>query len=259
MDEKEPALTQGFPIDAVADTRREVPLAGHLGRRERLRRQEQGVDRNHVVLVAVNEQDRRLGRHLAPEAVRPLSLLQHDHAREADDRGRRPSPSQSDMEGHHRALAEPDESQPGCRKIEARELCLEEAVETGPGRVDAAPALVGIPEGEGEPFPPAGRRAAGLRCVRRHEGGVRQPGLPLAADLDEIVAVGAVAVEEHDELARPAGGRGETGSCELSQATLLLWPRRPRPVATVSLSAARKSGMVAARPFNANPFAEVPA
>jgi len=39
-----------------------------------------------------------------------------------------------------------------------------------------------------------------LRRVRRHERRVRQPGLPLPADLDEIVAVGAIAMQEDDQL-----------------------------------------------------------
>ena len=48
-----------------------------------------------------------------------------------------------------------------------------------------------------KPLPAHLRHA--LRRVRRDESGIRQPGLPLPADFDEIVAVGAIAVQEHDE------------------------------------------------------------
>jgi len=40
--------------------------------------------------------------------------------------------------------------------------------------------------------------------VRRHERSIRQQGSPSAADLDEIITVGAIAVQEHHELARGA-------------------------------------------------------
>ena len=49
---------------------------------------------------------------------------------------------------------------------------------------------------------PTGACAARLRRVRRDERRLRQVLLPGAADVDEIVAVGAVAVQEHDKLLR---------------------------------------------------------
>ncbi len=69
--------------------------------------------------------------------------------------------------------------------------------------VDADPALVRIAERQRKPLPADRRLRAGLRRVRRHEGGVRQQALPGAADLDQVVAVGAVAVQEHHELRAP--------------------------------------------------------
>ena len=92
------------------------------------------------------------------------------------------------------------------------------------GLVGADPALVGIAEGQREPLPADRRLAAGLRRVRRDEGGVRQQALPGAADLDQVVAVGAIAVQEHDELARRSRTRLEPRTVEFSghQALLLL-------------------------------------
>ena len=80
-----------------------------------------------------------------------------------------------------------------------------QASSPGPAWLHAAPALVRIAEGEGEPLP--AHRLAGheLGRVRGDEGGVGQPALPLPADLDQVVAVGAVAVEEHDKLLCRAG------------------------------------------------------
>ncbi len=63
---------------------------------------------------------------------------------------------------------------------------------------------------------PADRRlTARFRRVRRDERRMRQQTLPSAADLDEVVAVGAVAVQEHDELARRPGFRLEPWTVEL--------------------------------------------
>ena len=45
--------------------------------------------------------------------------------------------------------------------------------------------------------------------MRRNECGVRQVLLPRAPDLDQIVTVGAITVQEYDELLRGAGTRRE--------------------------------------------------
>ena len=43
--------------------------------------------------------------------------------------------------------------------------------------------------------------------MRRDEGGMRQHARPFAAQADQVVAVGAIAVQEHDELLGGAAGR----------------------------------------------------
>ena len=50
----------GLAIDAVADAGRQVPFARHVGRREGLAGDEQRVERDEVVLVAMDQEDRRL-------------------------------------------------------------------------------------------------------------------------------------------------------------------------------------------------------
>ena len=123
-------------------------------------------------------------------------------------RPRPPGPrdaAQADVQRHHGALAEADQGELRRRQLVAREFRVEEGVEARTGQVDAAPALVRVAEGEGEPLPAHRRHPAGLGRMRGDEGGVREPALPLPADLDQVVAVGAVAVQEDDELLRPSG------------------------------------------------------
>jgi hypothetical protein len=56
-------------------------------------------------------------------------------------------------------------------------------------------------------LPPDWRLTAWLRRVRRDERRLRQQLLPGAADLDQIVAVGAIAVKKHNQLSRGPGAR----------------------------------------------------
>src|SRR5260370_3938956 len=134
----------------------------------------------------------------------------------ADDRERRRRAAQPHMQGHHRTLAEADERERRGRQIAALELGVEEACKDGRRLVDTGPAFIGIAEGEREPLPANRRLAAGLGGVRGDEGRLGQESLPRPADVDEVVAVGAVAVQEHDELARRSRARLEPRTVELS-------------------------------------------
>ena len=53
-------MAQALLVDAVADARRHVPLDRHLERGQRLRALEQRLHRDQIVLVAVDQQHRRL-------------------------------------------------------------------------------------------------------------------------------------------------------------------------------------------------------
>src|SRR5262249_12425305 len=145
--------------------------------------------------------------------------------------------AQPDMQRQHRALTKADERKRRRRKIAPLELGVQEAREDGRGFVNTVPALIGIAEGEREPLPADRRLSAGLRRVRGDECGLRQETLPSAADLDEVVAVGAIAVQEHDELARGSRARLEPRTIELihcspppaSARRRAAWPRDNRP------------------------------
>src|SRR5262249_36769798 len=102
------------------------------------------------------------------------------------------------------------------RKIAALELRVEKMLEHGRSLVAADPALVGIAETQRKPLPARGCLGAGLRRVRRNKRGLRQQPLPGAADVNEILAVGAIAVEKHDQGARRRRLRIEPRSVELN-------------------------------------------
>ena len=51
--------------------------------------------------------------------------------------------------------------------------------------------------------------------MRRNESRVRQQWLPHFADLDQVVAVGAVTVKKDHKLPRAAGARGKSGTIKL--------------------------------------------
>ena len=109
---------------------------------------------------------------------------------------------QADTERHHRALAETDQREGAPRQVVPLELGVEKGIERRGGIGDAAHHLAGIAEGEVEPLPAHGRHAASLGRMRRDEGGMGQELRPFTPQADEVVAVGAIAMQEHDELAR---------------------------------------------------------
>ena len=95
-------------------------------------------------------------------------------------------------------------------------LGIDEAFQHRRRLVDADPAFIGIAEGEGEPLPPDRRLPARLGRMRRDERRLRQQLLPHPANLDEVVAVGAVAVQKHDQLARRSRQRRKPRTIKLS-------------------------------------------
>ena len=163
---------------------------------------------------------RRIGgrrAHLRLDGRRFGAVGEHQQPGIADDRCRSDGAAQADMERHHGALAEADQRQRRWRQLKPPELRLDEPLQGGRRLVDADPALVRIAEGQRKPLPADRRLAARLGRVGRHEGGIGQRRLPHPAELDEVVAVGAIAVEEDHELARrPAGMRGQAWAIEFS-------------------------------------------
>jgi len=52
--------------------------------------------------------------------------------------------------------------------------------------------------------------------MRRNKRGMRQQWLPDPADLDEVIAVSAITMKEHDKLSRSSGVRRKPRTIELS-------------------------------------------
>ena len=156
------------------------------------------------------------------------------------------------MQRHHRALAETDQRESANRRgrgapapRRGRRRAPAAPIDAAVQRSSAPARIVGRAVAlEREPLPAHRRAGAALGRVRRDEGGVRQQRAPLLAELDQILAVGAVAVQEHHEL-RGAGRswRSQSGSGQFRRSS-----RRLR-VTTVR----RGSGLARTRPASAMP------
>ena len=70
-------MAQPFAVDAVADALREVPFGRHAQLRKRLRRMKQGLRRDDIVGVAMDQQYRRSRRDLVLVALDVLVALEH--------------------------------------------------------------------------------------------------------------------------------------------------------------------------------------
>ena len=93
-------------------------------------------------------------------------------------------------------------------------LRVEEGIERGARLRHALPALTGLTEGEREPLPAHRAHRDAVGRMGRNVCRARQEALPLPADLDEVLAVGPVAVEQHDQLSWGAGAWREARSVE---------------------------------------------
>ena len=192
-----------------------MPLAGNVRLGELFGRLEQRVDRDHVIARAVEQQDRRRLATIVAGGRFRLEMFRADQdARKAKNRGRRVLAAQSDMQRHHGSLTETHDRK--FRIIQSRrcEFCVQKSVDRRPRRGRAAPALVRVAHRQREPLTTGWRHGAAVRRMRADEQRVRQPALPLLADLDQVVAVGAIAVQEDHKLFGGPGFRGDARAGE---------------------------------------------
>ncbi len=101
------------------------------------------------------------------------------------------------MQRHHRALAEADQRQSTLVQAAFGELLIDEGVERWPRRDYPAPTLFRIAHGERKPLSASWRHRTPLGGVWRYEICVRQEAAPLPTDFDQIIAVGAIAVQKN--------------------------------------------------------------
>src|SRR5258707_1256570 len=140
------------------------------------------------------------------------------------------SATQPDMQRHHGALREAN--QPGLFFVEPvlRQGVIEEALDEGRGGAHAGCRDSGIEARDAEPLIAEGIALARVGRVRRMEDGVGHQRRQHRGEPDQVVAVGAVAVQQHDQMARLAAGVGAlTRAVELFHFFLfLLSPDRGR-------------------------------
>ncbi len=99
----------------------------------------------------------------------------------------------------------------------AGQLLVQEGVEDRGREAHAAQDGRLVPVLEAEPLPPVGRHVAGKGRVRRDEGGARQPPRQDRRQRDEVVAVGAQAVQQDDQAIRLTGRRPVARPVEIEQ------------------------------------------
>src|SRR5262249_7074177 len=103
---------------------------------------------------------------------------------------------QADVQRHHGALTEADEGQPLRTEPKAGKLAVKKALHYRPGGFHAARVFLPIAPRQGEPLEAAEHAGDRLRRVGGEEGRVGQPLLPAGGQLDEILAVGAIPMQQ---------------------------------------------------------------
>ena len=152
--------------------------------------------RQHLVLVAMGQQHRRPRLDLGLEHVRS-----RQHAREADDAGERLGAAQADMQGHHRALREADQRRLAFVEPVLGHLLIEEGIDVGRRAAHAGQGQLGIEARDREPLVAEGISLAGLRRVGRIKDHVGHQRPHYRRQPDQVVAVGAVAVQQDHHVA----------------------------------------------------------
>ena len=151
--------------------------------------------------------------------LRGQALAAEQSAREAEHAGDGASPPGRDVERGHGALGEADQRQLMIRQAVALELGIEEGVEQRRHSLDPEQQRLRPPVAQREPLAAERRHVAGLGCVGRDERRIRQRFRERRRERDQIVAVGAHAMQQDDQLARRAAGAGRhPGSGQKSHA-----------------------------------------
>lgn len=161
------------------------------------------LHRNHLVSIAMDQEDRRPAARLPGQ---PVGAEQR--SRVAQHSGNRALPAQRDVQCGHGALGEPDQRQLVIAQPIRFELGVEEGVNNRRDRLDAEQQGFRSPVAQREPLVAERRHVARLRRIGRDERGTGQPRGQSRRELDQIIAVGADAVQQHDQLTGCAAGAG---------------------------------------------------
>ena len=195
--EKAPGAVDALGVDAVAEAAADLPLHREVEPLESLARRRQGLHRHDLVEIAVHQQQGRLGAELVGQ-----ELGTDEGTRAADDTGERRLVARRDVQRGHRALREAEERAALGGEAALVALGVQERRDVGGGPLHPLEQRVVAAVHQAEPLPAHRRHVAGLGCVRREKGGVRQITPQHRRQADEVVAVGADAVQEDHERRR---------------------------------------------------------
>src|SRR5208337_5096296 len=195
---------QSLRIDAMPETGPDLPLDGHVDRRQGVSGEMDGLIGDDLIGRAVDEKDRRLNLDFGGQMG-----CSREMPRESDDGRRCFRQTQAHLQRYHGSMTEPHE-----RYRAKRELRLSGFIknECGESRLRLANALLPLTlcsHFEVEPLPsPEELARQRLRCMWRNKSCVRQIGRPRLSEADEIVPIRAIAVEKNHKLLRRAAGSG---------------------------------------------------
>jgi hypothetical protein len=113
----------------------------------------------------------------------------------------RPGATQADMQRHHRALREADQGGPAFVQSVLGHLLVDEGIDFRRGAAHTGQRQRGIEPRYREPLVTEGIALAGLRCVGGVEHRVGHQRAEGRRQADQVVAVGAVAVQQDHEMA----------------------------------------------------------
>ena len=203
---------QSFLVDPVFEPRPHVPLDVEPGLAEHFGRGMQCDGRYQRIVVAMDQQDRRS----VPDFGRDIFGIGHQ-ARVADDPSDRLRPARPNMQRHHRSLAETDQHQRCLAQRMTLKFAVDEVIQRRRGGDSALAHPDRVDRRQRKPLSANRRLAAGIRRVGRNERCIGQHRRPPSADLDQIVAVGAVTVQEDHQAACDTAGRRKPRPVELGR------------------------------------------
>ncbi len=183
-------------VDAVAHTGAGVPLGGYIvfsKTRDGFLQAGIGHDR---VGIAVAQQHGRAAFEFGGDV---LGIDQF--AGIADHTCNRLCAAQGDVDGHHGALAETDQREVAVIELEAFKFGIEVGVDQLGSAVVTGFELLGPLVHETVPLAAHGVLIAGIRRVGAGETGMGQGRLQSRCQADQVVTVGAPAMQQHDKLA----------------------------------------------------------
>jgi hypothetical protein len=167
-DEEAAGKLEPVRVDAVRQPETDMPLDRRTDDAQDAAGLSQGLDGDHVVAVAVNEEDRRARDDLAGQMLRPGKK-----AGKADNARHRLCTAKTHMQRHHRALAKADKRKRIVSKAKARKLLVEKSIKGRRRVIHTAPALAHVAKRQLKPLPPVGGvSCAGLGCMWGDESGV---------------------------------------------------------------------------------------